>query len=725
MSHLFGQLTPWNDARRASRARQRGATAIAMLLTLLFLISMLGMVEVSYLYWTKRDTQKVADLAALAGAQLMSACVSGNTDNTAARGNAVTENGFSGPSWTLQITCGTWDPVANSGITDHFSTTASGSTPNAVKVVAQRPVSALFGLAGQLPNITTEAVATSKQPIAVFSVGSTLATVSNQSTLGGLLTAVGISIPQASLVGYNGLANATVTPAGLLAALGVQVPANITVGGLNTLLASSANAHALIDVLNATVVAAGQQQLLSANTTLVNAISTAVGSPPGMVTLGSNGATPTGLFAQITAPDSAAQSALNAQVNALQLVSTAIGVATGQHAINVPSLAVNVPPNVVTTQAKASVIEPPAIGIGGVGTTAFTSQVRAFIQLGVNSSNAPLVGGLLSTLGTQIYINIPIAIDLVNAKATLTGLCTSKDSSGRDLATIQVNSSVLKTCVGAFNQSAAFSTTGDCSSVPGANTDQTLLKITVGGATVANVTTHFAISALDASGSAPFYVGQQQNVPTNGTPLTIGTTVSNIFTAITTLLLNGVVNTTNSSSNGSIVSNLASDLWSANAASGAGNGSGGSNIGQLTAALNQLDTANNTLGSFLQNLPTQVTSILGSTLTLNVGGLLQGVTGLAGGVLNLVNNVLGQAGCALSTSACIGVIQGAMNGSSNSIPNGMLGLFSLLIQQLQTPLNNLGTGFLTPMLNNTLGIDLGVSTVTLHSLQCHGVQLVY
>lgn len=691
-----------------------------MLLVLLFLISMLGMVEVSYLYWTKRDTQKVADLAALAGAQLMSACVPGNTDNTAARGNAVTENGFSGPSWTLNITCGTWDPVANSAIADHFTATASGGTPNAVKVVAQRPVSPLFGLAGQLPGMTAEAVAASKQPIAVFSVGSTLATVSNQSTLGGMLTAIGISIPQASLVGYDGLANATVTPAGLLAALGVQVPANITVGGLNTLLASSVNAHALIDVLNATVIAAGQQQLLSANTTLVNALTTAIGTTPGKVTLGSSGATPTGLFAQITAPDSAAQSALNAQVNALQLVSTAIGVATGQHALTLTPSS-----GLIPVQANASVIEPPAIGIGGVGTTAFTAQVRAFVQIGGPGQTYPLVGSLLSSPLAQLQVNIPIAVDLVNAKATLTGLCTSKDGSGRDLATIQVNSSVAKTCVGAFGQLAAFSSAGDCSSVPGANTDQTLLSVKALTVPVMNVTTHFAISALDASGSAQFYAGQQQNLPANGTPLAVGNTISNIFTAITTLLLNGVVSNTGSGSNTSLVNGLASDLWYTNAASGATGG----NLGQLKAALGQLDGATSGLNSFLTNLPQQVTSLLGSALTLNVNGLINGLTTLTNGVGNLLtgilNGTLGELGCALGgASACIPVIQNSMN-SSNSIPNGLLGLFSFVVQALQGPLNQLGTNGLTPLLNNTLGVDLGVSTVKLHSLQCHGVQLVY
>jgi hypothetical protein len=32
---------------------------------------------------------------------------------------------------------------------------------------------------------------------------------------------------------------------------------------------------------------------------------------------------------------------------------------------------------------------------------------------------------------------------------------------------------------------------------------------------------------------------------------------------------------------------------------------------------------------------------------------------------------------------------------------------------------------LTPLLQNTMGLDLGMNTVNLQSLQCHRVQLVY
>ena len=683
-----------------------------MLLMMLFLFTMLGVAEVGYLYWAKRDTQKVADLAALAGAQQLSACASDNSNNTVAQGNARTENAF---RYGLTITCGTWDPVANAAIADHFGATASGNAPNAVKVVAQRPVLPIWGMAGNLPTVGGTAVASGLQPVAVFSVGSTLATVNSAAPLGQLLQGVGLNLSNVSLVGYNGLATATITPSGLLNQLGVQVPANISVGDLNTLLASSLQARALIDVLNATVIAAGQQQLVSTNATLVNAITATLGSAPGTVTLGSSNGQPGGLFAQIVAPDSAAQSALNARVNALQLISTAIGVATGKHA-----LTVSVPPTSIpglTVTAAASVVEPPAIGIGGVGTKAFTSQIRAFARLQIASSNIPLIGGLVGGF-VNIQLDLPVAIDLVNAQATLTDLCTQKDAAGHDLATISVNSSVLKTCVGNITQANAFSTAGSCDQIAGANTDKTLLNVSVAGTSLANVTTHFAIGALPASGSDTFYAGKTENLPANGTPLTIGSTITNLFTALTQVMI-GTTLGTNATSLGN---NLGTDLWNANAAAHTGVLP---NNNQLAAALNQLQANTSSLGSFLQNAPQQVTDLLGNTLTLNLGGVLAGAGNLVGSLLNVVGGILGNTACTLSTASCISYLQTTLKGTSSGVSNGLLGVLGFVLQTLQAPLNALGTTTLSPLLTGTLGVNLGVSTVNLQSLQCHGVQLVY
>jgi uncharacterized membrane protein len=716
MTHTLAALRTPHLARRHA---QMGSTAVSMLLMLLFLISMLGLVEVGYLYWAKRDTQKVADLAALAGAQQLSACASDNSNNTAAYGNATTENGFT--NGTLAIQCGTWDPLANASITDHFSTTVAGSTPNAVKVVAQRPVLPILGSSMTLPNVSAEAVASSQEPTAVFSIGSTLATVSGQSPLGQALSAVGLTIPEASLVGYQGLANATITPSGLLNQLGVQIPANISAGGLNQLLASSVQAHALIDVLNAVVNAAGQQQLLSANATLVNAVTAAIGTAPGQVTLGSNGPT-SGLFAQITAPDSAGvQSALNAQVSALQLISTAVAVATGQHALSGNlSTPANAIPGLNISTAFA-VIEPPQIGIGGVGATASTAQVRAFVNVQFNSASIPLVGALLSPL-VSISLNLPIAIDLVNAQATVASLCTQTNGSPQT-ATFNVTSSILQMCVGGITQASAFSTAGSCAQIPITNTNP-LLSVTTGVSpnviTLAKVGNPFTLTGLSANGSGTLTAGTSANIPSNGTTLNIGTAVSNLFTALTTAL---ITQSTTSSSSSTISLPLATDLWNNNAASHTGLTP---NLTQLTAALNQLSSSTTGLQSFLQNTTSSVGNILGSTLTLNVPGLLTGTGNLLGGVVNLLGGILTQTVCALgNTPSCIAAIQTAMNGGSTSLPNSLVAVLGFVVQALQGPLNSLGSQVLTPLLTNALGINLGVSTVNLQSLQCHGVQLVY
>lgn len=691
------------------QSTQRGSAAVAMLLMMLGLITMLGLVEVGYLYWAKRDTQKVADLAALAGAQQLNLCGAGNAGNSAASGNAQVENRFTGQ---LGVTCGSWNPLAN-GANDHFAATAGA--PNAVKVVAQRPVLPLWGLAGALPTVSAEAVASGLQPVAVFSIGSTLANVNGKSPLGQLLTGVGLTIPEATLVGYNGLANATITPSGLLNQLGVSVPADIDVGGLNQLLASSVQAHALIDVLNAVVNAAGQQQLLSANATLVNTLTASLGSAPGKVTLGSNGAT-SGLFAQITAPDSSAHTALNAQVNALQLIGTAIGVATGQHAL---AGAVTTP-NILgfNISSAVSVIEPPSIGIGGVGTSASTAQVRAFVNVQFSSNNIPLLGTLVNGLAkTSISLKLPIAIDLVNARATLTSLCT--ETSDPHHASFNVQSSVLKMCVGGITQSSAFSTAGSCDQIPQASGDP-LLNVTVAGATVASVVQPFVITGLPASGSGTLAVGDSATIPSGGTTLDIGNTVTNVFNALTTALLN---QSASGSSSAPISGALANDLWNNNAAAHTGLNP---NLNQLSAALSQLSSTTTGLQSFLQNTGSQVGNILGSTLTLNVPGILAGTGNLLGGVINLLSGVLNQTGCAIgSSSNCIAIIQNAMNGGSSSLPNSLVALLGFVVQTLQGPLNQLGAQVLTPALRDILGVQLGVSTVNLQSLQCHGVQLVY
>ncbi|GGA01850.1 TadG family pilus assembly protein [Dyella caseinilytica] len=686
--------------------------AINMMLILLGLIGMLGLVEVGYLYWAKRDTQKVADLASLAGAQQLQDCSAANTGNSAALGNATSENGFSG---TLNIACGTWSAAATTGNADGFTASAAGATPSAVKVVASRPVTPFFAFTSALPNVSAEAVATNTNPTAVFSIGTTLVGVNGAAPLEQFLAGIGINPGGTSLVGYQGLANVYITPSGLLQQLGVTVPTNLSVGGLNTLLAAQTNVQTLANVLNAIVVVGNQQALTSANVSLLSTIDAAVGNIPLNVTLGSSGSTPSGLFAQIIGPDSSVNDALNAQVNALQLLETAIGVATTGHAINAQSLNLSLPSTsnpLITLTSAASVIEPPSIGIGGVGTTAYTAQIRIFLDITTPNNGFSLLGGAIN-----LDLNLPIAIDVANAQAELTSLCNTTSGSGTSEATIAVTSSVLKMCVGNLTQANAFSTTESCDQIPNASTPEQLFKLSVGSTNLASLTTSFATNALTGNSSVTLTPGE---TATTGDTLNIGTSVNNLVTALTTALIANSSSQTSASSSQTALQ-TATDLWNQTPSSDI-------NATRLSLALNSIQTSSTGLQGTLGNVTSSVTDLLGNTVTLNVTGLLGDVGNLLGSVTNTLLGIVGDLVCtAGSSTACINVIEGALNSGGSGTgtnSNAFVGLIGFLLQALQQPLNDVGSQVLTPILSST-GLQLGENTVNLQSLQCHNVQLVY
>lgn len=566
--------------------RQHGSMAIAMMLMLLGLISILGIVEVGYLYWAHRDAQKVADLAALSGAQQLPDCTAATT---AASNNATTDNSFKG---TPTVSCGAWGGAASpDSVTPTASSTAATNT--GVKVVAQMPLTPFFGFA-KFSGTNATAVAANTGQIAVFSVGTTLLNVNGSGTLPQLLQSIGINLNGTSLVSYQGLANVNITPAGLLQQLGIPVDAGISVGDFNALLDKSTVSAG--QLLSAIVTLAGQKGLVDASaTTLWGALGVSAATPgdvPLQATIPLGG--PGGLFAQIVAPN--AQAALNAQVNALQLFATAIGVGTGQHAITTDTSCGSLLALAgLNCTIATSVIEPPSIGIGGKGATAYTAQVRTFIHIYTPTSGIgiPLVG--------TIEINLPIAIDLVDAQATVTDLCDETDEEQRQLATIAVTSSLLKMCVGNITEHGAFSTAAGCDKIPGANsgTSPSMLDVTLlGGSLVAN--TPIVTSPFPANGSGSLYQGKTATLPKGGNPILLGATVTSLFTG----LANGLIN----------------------------------------------------------QLP------LGPLLT---------------------------------------------------------GILTPLLNTLQSPLDLVGSQVLTPLLQNTLGLDLGQTDVHLMSLQCHNTQLVY
>lgn len=159
-----------NRARHISFSRPRGGMSVTMMLVMIALLAMLGLIEIGFLFWAKRDAQKVVDLAALAGAQRLDLCRPDNADNSAARQNALAQNTFPGQ---VQIQCGNWN--ATRGTADHFSPSVDAGNPrNAVRVIAERGVLPFFGQNSGLPTLRVQAVAKRSEPTAVFAVGSQL-----------------------------------------------------------------------------------------------------------------------------------------------------------------------------------------------------------------------------------------------------------------------------------------------------------------------------------------------------------------------------------------------------------------------------------------------------------------------------------------------------------------------------------------------------------------------
>jgi hypothetical protein len=148
----------------------------------------------------------------------------------------------------------------------------------------------------------------------------------------------------------------------------------------------------------------------------------------------------------------------------------------------------------------------------------------------------------------------------------------------------------------------------------------------------------------------------------------------------------------------------------------------------LQNALNSIQTSSTGLQGVLGDVTSNVTDLLGNTVTLNVTGLLGDVGSLLNGVGNALSTILNDAVCSAGvSSACITVINNAILGTGTGTgtnSNAFVGLIGFLLQALQTPLNDIGTKVLTPVLSTT-GLQLGENTVNLQSLQCHNVQLVY
>lgn len=715
-----------NRARHISFSRPRGGMSVTMMLVMIALLAMLGLVEIGFLFWAKRDAQKVVDLAALAGAQRLDLCNASNADNSAARQSALSQNRFRGQ---VQIQCGNWN--ASRGTSDHFSPGVDASNPrNAVRVVAERGVLPFFGQNRTLPTLRVQAVAKRSEPTAVFAVGSQLLRTNGNSPLMATLRLVGLDVTNATVLSYDGLAQATITPSGLLAALGIPVTADLSVADFNRLL--SINRISLAQLVNATATVVGHETAVGVQLqALSNLVGTRLDINQLNILLGSqNGGG--GLFAQVISPDGTIGSALESRVNVLDLVTAAISIANDGNGVQVQGL------NLLGIDIKAGVVEPPSIAIGGVGARAYNAQVRLMVD--VDSDRLFAIGPLLNLLGTRLHL--PLHVDVANAMGTLTSIqCGATPPT----ATVQVDSSVLRACVGKVNATDRFSKSNVCDATL---QNEQLLKLL--GQPLIN--DKITLPALTSTQSLTLAAGQTGSTRIN--PLAVGTAVSDLVNELLRVL-SGMLSSPKQGMNANDTAKALADRY-LQAAFPSG---GRYNVDQVIPLLRDGDPSRNLapLGNWTVTKGVPTPCLLGLTTCWEDGsvwtgyrttvtgqglGLLDGLLGsLVGGLLinrcdSLLGNLIDYNGCVRTNlasyiqTAPAGFLDGQNGGGvttpGNSVTcSGLLcALLNPVLAALKPVLNSVGT-LLTNTLASLLGLELGRTDVSMQSIQCSSAQLVF
>lgn len=713
-------------ARQYSIRRPRGGMSVTLMLVMLALLAMLGLVEIGYLFWAKRDAQKVADLAALAGAQRLELCTSDNSDNSAARQSALAQNRFAG---TLQIRCGNWSPTR--ATPNRFITTVDAGTPrNAVQVIAERSVVPFFGQNPSLPTVSVQAVARRAEPSAVFAVGSQLLRTRGDSLLLSTLRLVGLDVSEATVLSYDGLAQANITPSGLLKALNIPVTANLSVADFNRLL--SVNKVSLAQLVDATATVVGRDTTAGLQLrALSDLVATRLDITRLNIALGSESGGG-GLFAEVVSADGTIGSALESKISVLNLISTAISIANDGNGIAVEGL------NLLGIDVQAGVVEPPSIAIGGVGSRAYNAQVR--LRVDVDSDRLFALAPLLNLLDTRLHL--PLHVDVANAMGTLSSI---QCGASPPTATIRVDSSVLRACIGDVAPDQRFSKHNVCDDTL---QNEQLLKLL--GRPL--ITDRITLPALADSQDLTLAAGESGSTQIN--PLALGNAVSNLVNELLRVL-SGMLSTPQQGMSSNETAKALADRY-LQAAFPSG---GRYNVDQVIPLLRDGDPARNLapLGNWTVKNGVPKPCLLGLTTCWEDGsvwtgyrttvtgqglGLLDGLLGsLVGGLLinrcdSLLGNLIDYNGCVRNNlasyiqTAPAGFLDSAggagVTSPGNSVPcSGLLcTVLAPVLPALKSILNSVGT-LLTNLLASVLGLELGRTDVNVQSIQCSAAQLVY
>ncbi|WP_241047812.1 pilus assembly protein TadG-related protein [Achromobacter xylosoxidans] len=695
-------------SRPAFPVRQRGSMTVAIVFAVIVGLVLLGVAQLGYAYYMKREIQKASDLAALSAVQVLGLGAPADCARAQQAGRtAVLANvpeildTFSADDVTVE--CKVWDSTRADDSGMYVFDPAGGQTPNALRITVNKTLSSLLPdivVAGAPVRVVSVAVST--RPVAVFTVGSRLVRLQRGGLLSQLLATVGATPAQLDILDAAGLASVNITPSGLLEALGLPVS-----------VASGVGTPAQLAALNNLTLG----QLLQATVTVMNKAGDTANVGIGLLGSAIDEVLkvmpvniPVKLFGDggvldLNLASGDINSALQANINALNVLETALVIANGQNLVN---LGLNVP--LLGVQSQVRIVEPPSIGVGGVGAQATSAGIRVYLR--ANTSNIPLVGPLLAnTLGTRI--DLPIIIDVAQSTGTVSKLCQAPLTESQ--ATIDVTSSVANICLGRFPGMASdtddlknnfLSLTNSCqpSSFAAIQPYRVLNVLNLLPLT-SKVTLPIFNSTAPVSVTLTEPPSPNSTATVTATSVNLGALASNLADAVVGGILGDLIGT------GTPLTPAQRTGLATTLVGGGGNNAGKS-ISQVVNDMQWSSTALNQLGQ-----------------RMSTGGL----TGLLGGTLQLVGNLLnsllfaplGDLSCAL-TFTPDALRQCRINGVSTlalSGGNQVGGVLSIVVTLLQPLLGMLSS--LLQQLLDLLGLSVGQTDVSLLSVDCGKPRLVY
>ena len=346
---------------RARIRRQSGSVAILGALWLMIAVICLATIDIGNVFWQKRELQKIADLAALAGATRGSdSCISDAKNNA----------GLNGLQGSDQFTARAvrWSTGAQVSLSGQLNACD-------VRVIRAVPFFFVWSADNSSREVEAYAIARMNPPLAMVHVRSTLASITSDRDktlmnvlVGGLL---GGSI-NVDLVGWKGLANLDVNLLNYLNALAPKV--GLQVGNYEELLNKKIEIGVLVDVLLNVIKV--DSPTASAAITALNALKVGANVSPLKVRLGDLLSLATG----------AKSSALDLSANVLELVQAMVQVGNGTN-----GLATDIEIPLIKTgliyqgvKAKIRVAEKPQWKIGNPEVeeiSAKTAQVRLDVNI--------------------------------------------------------------------------------------------------------------------------------------------------------------------------------------------------------------------------------------------------------------------------------------------------------------------------------------------------------